>query len=121
LPPRGAIADGAWFCLRHTCATHTIAAMAFAIERDERRRWIIVRASGGFTLSEVLTLIATARADVEHRMWPMLVADDDALYSRMFLYEARCADIGVRVIRVFRQRPDAEYWLETVSAARHFG
>jgi hypothetical protein len=39
----------------------------------------------------------------------------------MLLYEAGCADVGVRVIRVFRHLPDAERWLEIVSAARHYG
>jgi hypothetical protein len=49
-----------------------------------------------------------------------IVADDDQLYERMLSYEAGCGDIGVRVIRVFRQRADAERWLGIVSAARHF-
>jgi hypothetical protein len=49
-----------------------------------------------------------------------IVADDDRLYARMLLYEARCADCGIRVIRVFRQLADAETWLTIVSAARHF-
>jgi hypothetical protein len=49
-----------------------------------------------------------------------IVAPDDVLYARMLLYEAGCADAGVRVIRVFRQRADAERWLDIVSAARHF-
>ena len=127
------------------------------VRRDDAHRWIVVRATGVLTLSEILRVIHTARAAVEHQMWPMvfdarsattemtesdveraveavrdarvrgprghvsLVADDDALYARMLLYEARCADIGVRVIRAFRQLPDAERWLEIVSAARHFG
>lgn len=127
------------------------------VERDQRRRWIIVRATGCLAIPEILTLIQTARADVEHRMWPMLfdapsatteateldvdravagvrrateqqglrghvaiVANDDRLFARALLYEARCADIGVRLIRVFRQREDAERWLEIVSASRHF-
>jgi hypothetical protein len=34
------------------------------------------------------------------------------------LYEARCAEAGVRVIRIFRKLEDAERWLEIVSAAR---
>jgi hypothetical protein len=49
-----------------------------------------------------------------------IVADDDALYDRFLLYETRMSEIGVRIIRVFRQRPDAEHWLEILSAARHF-
>jgi hypothetical protein len=49
-----------------------------------------------------------------------IIADDDRLFGLMLLYEARCAAIGVRVIRVFRQLADAERWLEIVSAARYF-
>jgi hypothetical protein len=128
-----------------------------AVEYDKTRHWVIVRATGFVTLADILTLIQTARADVEHRMWPMLfdargattnatevevntavltvqravreqgprghvalVADDDRFYDRMLLYEARCAEIGVRVIRAFRDAPDAARWLEIVSAARYF-
>jgi hypothetical protein len=131
--------------------------MPIDVIRDDQRRWIYARATGCITVDELLTLIATARADVEHRMWPMLfdgrsatttaseeeidgaveavrqaariqglrghvaiVADDDVLYARVLLYEARCADIGVRVIRALRHIPDSERWLEIVSAARHF-
>lgn len=72
--------------------------------------------------------IAKAVAAVRHatelegpRGHVAVAADDDRLYARALLYEAQCADIGVRVIRVFRQLPDAERWLEIVSATRHFG
>jgi hypothetical protein len=37
----------------------------------------------------------------------------------MLLYEAKCAEMGVRLIRVFRQSDDAERWLDIVSAARN--
>ncbi len=50
-----------------------------------------------------------------------IVADDDVFFARMLMYETECAEIGVRVIRVFRQLADAEKWLQIVSAARHFG
>jgi hypothetical protein len=49
-----------------------------------------------------------------------IVAGDAALYDGMMRYETGCAAIGVRVIRVFRQLPDAERWLEIVSAVRDF-
>jgi len=49
-----------------------------------------------------------------------IVAADDALYAGMLRYETRCAEIGVILIRVFRQLPDAREWLEIVSASRNF-
>jgi len=49
-----------------------------------------------------------------------LVADTDTLYARMLLYETRLAEEGIRLIRVFRWKRDAEQWLEIVSAARLF-
>lgn len=131
--------------------------MPIVVELDERLRWIIATISGVLTLQEILTVIRTARADLEHRMWPMLVdapaattniterdveeaaaavqravqtggerghlaiaTADDVLYARMLQYETRCSELGVRVIRVFRQCPDAERWLELVSAARNY-
>ena len=131
--------------------------MAFVIERDPQRGWIVVRAAGPLRIDEVLHIIRTVRATVEKRMVPMLfdareapgpvsdadveqavaavqaamkaggirghvtmVATDDALYEGLLRYEARCADIGVRVMRVFRLLPDAEEWLEIRSAARDF-
>ena len=123
--------------------------------RDERRPWLLARASDALSVEELTTFLRTARAKPEDRMWPMLVdaracrttmteadveaavaivraaarrkerrghvaiaADDDALYRWFLLYEARCAEAGVRVIRIFRQLEDAERWLEIVSAAR---
>ncbi|HZR23913.1 MAG TPA: hypothetical protein VFA59_10025 [Vicinamibacterales bacterium] len=50
-----------------------------------------------------------------------IVADDNVLFDRLLLYEARCAQIGVRVIRVFRQMLDAERWLYIMSATWKFG
>jgi alpha-D-ribose 1-methylphosphonate 5-phosphate C-P lyase len=124
---------------------------------DDAKTWVMVRVTGVLGLDDVLRLIGSARADVEHRMWPMLfdarsattttterdveaavvvvaeavrsqglrghvalIADDDVLYARMLLYETRCAEAGVKVIRAFKQRPDAERWLAIVSAARYF-
>ena len=48
-----------------------------------------------------------------------LVADTDRLYVWLLMYEITCAEIGVRFIRVFRQRHDTEQWLEVMSAARN--
>ena len=48
-----------------------------------------------------------------------IAALDDEVSNGMLHYETRCAEIGVRVIRVFRLLADAERWLEIVSAARN--
>jgi hypothetical protein len=48
-----------------------------------------------------------------------LVAGDNRLYAWLLMYEVKCAALGVRFIRVFRQRPDAEQWLQVMSAARN--
>ena len=48
-----------------------------------------------------------------------VATSDNRLYRWMLLYEARCAEIGVRLVRVFRQCDDAERWLDIVSAARN--
>jgi len=42
-------------------------------EFNDRRRRILVRGTGVISLADVVTLITSARADIEHRMWPMLV------------------------------------------------
>jgi hypothetical protein len=49
-----------------------------------------------------------------------LVADEDRLYAWMLEYEAKCAAAGIRVIRVFRQRADAERWLGIMTSTRNF-
>jgi hypothetical protein len=80
-------------------------------------------ATTDMTGEDVERVVAAVRASVARvgvRGHVAIVADDDRLYEGMLLYETRCADIGVRVIRVFRQRIDAERWLEAVASARHF-
>ena len=130
--------------------------MAISLTRDDRRRWLLARASGTLSADEVAGFLQSARGDVDLRIWPLLfdacgcqtsitadditalveivsriasrerrahaavVADDDVTYRMLLLYETRCAEAGVRVIRVFRQRADAERWLEIVSAAREY-
>jgi hypothetical protein len=42
-------------------------------EFNDRRRRILVRGTGVIRVDDIVTLITSARADVEHRMWPMLV------------------------------------------------
>jgi hypothetical protein len=131
--------------------------VAIAIERDEKKCWLRVKATGMLTLDDLVTFIRTARASDELRMWPMIFNGDEAstnmkdedvdpvvalvqqaiattgmrahvavatsdnrLYRWMLLYEEKCAEKGARFMRVFRQHPDAERWLEIVSDARNF-
>ena len=47
--------------------------MPLTPEFNERRRRILVRGTGVIRADDVVALITTARADIEHRMWPMLV------------------------------------------------
>ena len=54
------------------------------------------------------------------RAYVALFAKDNALFRWALDYEVRCAEIGVRVIRVFRQRADAEQWLTILSTAGKF-
>jgi hypothetical protein len=94
---------------------------------QEVRMWPLLfdarLATTGITEAEVLKAahaVGEAVRTTGPRGHVALVAEDDRVYQRMLLYEAACADLGVRVIRVFRQYGDAEQWLEIVSAARHF-
>ena len=48
-----------------------------------------------------------------------LVADEDRFHTWLLMYEIKCAEIGVRLIRVFRLRADAERWLAVMSATRN--
>jgi hypothetical protein len=66
-------------------------------------------------------IVRQAAEQQQRRAHVALVADDDALYRWFLDYETRCAAIGVRGIRVFRQFEDAGRWLEIVSAARELG
>ncbi|HJZ70440.1 MAG TPA: hypothetical protein VKE51_01805 [Vicinamibacterales bacterium] len=128
--------------------------MAIEVTRDERRRWLLARASGVLGFEETATFLRTVREPIEYRMWPLLfdargcatdmteadveraaaivretaqrqrrghvavVADQDPLYRWLLLYETKVAAAGVRLIRIFRQFPDAERWLDIVNAAR---
>jgi len=93
---------------------------------DRRMMPLLFDARGATTdMSEAdvdQAVVAVRRAAQQHgdRGHVAIVADDDLLFRRMLLYETSCAAAGVRIIRVFRQRPDAECWLEAVSAARHY-
>jgi len=80
-------------------------------------------ATTSMTENDVEQVISVVREAVSRdgpRGHVAIVADDDRVYTLMLLYETRCVDLGIRLIRVFRQVPDAERWLEAVTAARHF-
>jgi hypothetical protein len=94
----------------------------------ERQMWPMIVDACSATTSMTEDDVAQAAAAVQQavrergpRGHLAIVSDDDVLYARMLLYEARCAEGGVRVIRAFRQLPDAERWLGILSAARYFG
>ena len=65
--------------------------------------------------------VQNARVRQGMRGYVALVADDDLLFSQFLLYEVRVAQIGVRVIRVFRRLDDAEAWLGVMGTVWKFG
>ena len=92
----------------------------------ELRMWPLMfdgsGASTDMTDDDVARAVAVVRHAVETtgpRAHVAVATSDDRLYRWMLLYEAKCAEIGVRLVRVFRQQDDAERWLEIVSAARN--
>ena len=98
-----------------------------ARSRVERQSWpLLFDATGAtcdLTAADVEAAVAVVRAAVLRdgmRAHVALVADDTTLYQWLIDYETRCAEMGVRVIRTFRLRADAEHWLEIVSSARRF-
>ena len=72
-------------------------------------------------VDKAVEIVRTVSEQRHQRAHVALVADDDGLYAWFLDYERRCAAIGVRIIRVFRQHEDAERWLEIVSASRELG
>jgi hypothetical protein len=92
----------------------------------ELRMWPLMfdgnGASTDMTDDDVARAVAVVRHAVETtgpRAHVAVATSDDRLHRWMLLYEAKCAEIGVRLVRVFRQQDDAERWLEIVSAARN--
>jgi hypothetical protein len=76
------------------------------------------------TLADVEAAASVVRETVRRRglrAHVALVADDEALYAWGIAYEERCAEVGVRVIRCFRDLESAEAWLKIMSTARLFG
>jgi hypothetical protein len=93
---------------------------------ESRQAGLLFDARGATTqmtesdVEEAVEKVAAMRRVSGERQHVALVADDDMLYARMLLYEMRCAQMELRLIRVFRLRPDAEQWLATMLEARHF-
>lgn len=93
---------------------------------ESRSRPLLFDARGAttpMTLAEVDEAVAAVRGVVATegmRGHVAVVADDDRFYGWLLAYEAKCAIAGVRVIRVFRQRADAEQWLSIMAPARNF-
>jgi hypothetical protein len=92
----------------------------------ELRMWPLMFDGNGASTDMTDDDVARAVAVVQHavettgpRAHVAVATNDDRLYRWMLLYEAKCAEIGVRLVRVFRQQDDAERWLEIVSAARN--
>ena len=71
------------------------------------------------TDDDVAAAVAVVRgAKDQRRAHVAIIADNDQLYAYFVRYETHCHDLGVRVIRVFRQYDEAERWLAIVSSAR---
>jgi hypothetical protein len=93
----------------------------------EVRTWpLIVDATGATTamtredVDRAAAAIQAAMASEGPRGHAALIAHDDNLFAWFLRYEARCAEMGVPLIRVFRSRTDGEEWLTLISAARYF-
>jgi hypothetical protein len=94
---------------------------------DELRMWPMIfnGDEASTTLNDedvdgVVDIVLQALATTGPRAHVAVATRDDRLYRWMLLYEERCAEKGARFMRVFRQHPDAERWLEIVSDARNF-
>jgi hypothetical protein len=69
-------------------------------------------------VDKAVAVVRVAARQKQRRAHVAIVANDDPLYRWFLLYETQCAEVGVRVIRIFRQLDDAERWLDIVSSAR---
>jgi hypothetical protein len=94
---------------------------------DLRMRPLLFDASAATTsmgdgdVETATAIVRDAFAATGPRGHVALVTADDRFYAWLLMYEIRCADAGIRFIRVFRQRQDAEQWLSVMSAARNLG
>jgi hypothetical protein len=91
---------------------------------DDARAWPLLFDTRGATTSmvaddvdRVVDVVRSLAATGIERAHVAIVAAEDRLFAWLLLYEAKCEAIGVRVIRIFRQRKDAERWLDIMSAS----
>jgi hypothetical protein len=94
---------------------------------DEFRMWPVIFNGDDATtdmkgedVDRVVDIVMQAIAMTGMRGHVAVATGDDRLFRWMLLYEERCAERGARFMRVFRQQPEAERWLEIVSDARNF-
>jgi hypothetical protein len=93
---------------------------------ERRMTPLLVDARGATTdmtdddLDRAVAVVDAAARHTGLRGHVAIVSDDDCLFDWMLRYETKCAEVGVRIIRVFRQAGDAERWLEAVAAVRNF-
>jgi hypothetical protein len=55
-----------------SCRLGSERSVTLSVIHDDDRRWIVVRATGCVAIDEMLNLIRTVRAQVAHRMTPMV-------------------------------------------------
>lgn len=80
-------------------------------------------ATSGLAAADVDRAVAVVRDALSRsglRAHVAIVADDPDLHHWFLEYETKCAESGVRVIRVFPERARAEAWLDAVAVARRF-
>ena len=93
---------------------------------DTRAIPLLVDATGGTTsmtpadVDTAAQIVKRVVATQGMRAHVAVFTTDDAFYRWSLAYEVACMAIGVGVIRVFRQRTDAEQWLTILSTAGRF-
>jgi hypothetical protein len=101
----------------------TVRFLTTALAESQSDPWPVLFDARGATTTMVLDDIETAVAVVTRaaaavggRRPVALVANDDRLFASMLMYDVKCAETGGCLIRVFRQRQDAEEWLDIIAA-----
>jgi hypothetical protein len=74
-----------------------------ALTRDERRRWLLARASGRLSIEQVTAFLRSARANMKDRLWPLLF-DARACQTAMTQADVRTAVAIVQSVARRKQR-----------------